>query len=515
MKTLRVCLLTGIMLCAFFFLTTTVCATEEVAQDITAQTTFSGSGYNSFRFLKDGNTEVYQTSNGNVTITLSNPDEIGGLYLMFDQPYGEYLVTNNATGDQYTAGYEGYLHEYIDIYGYFGGSTSLTLHFNNGAVRLSEITVLSCAEEIPASVQRWEYSLDGGADLVLFSSHGDDEHLYFAGLLPYYAGEKGYAVQVVYLTDHRNDTNKRVHEMLNGLWAAGVRAYPVFGEFADFRVDSLNGTYNEYANTYGTSQEELLSFVVAQIRRFRPIVAVGHDLKGEYGHGMHQVYADLLTKAVKISNNPDAFPESVQLYGTHEISKLYLHLYGDNRVTMDYDTPLEAFNGMTAFEVSQKVCFPLYKTQQWPMFTEWLYGKNNEITKASQIQTYSPTQFGLYHSTVGEDVNKNDLFENVLTYYQQEQQEADRIEQEQQQQQQQEQDRIEQEQQEQERLEQEEYEQQVNAQIQEEQSKTTRTIMLLVCALVAAIVALIAVPIVIKRYRYMRYRKQIEEQEDQ
>jgi LmbE family N-acetylglucosaminyl deacetylase len=48
--------------------------------------------------------------------------------------------------------------------------------------------------------------LEGGADLVLFSAHGDDEHLFFAGLLPTYAEERGYRVQVVYLTDHRNDT---------------------------------------------------------------------------------------------------------------------------------------------------------------------------------------------------------------------------------------------------------------------------------------------------------------------
>jgi len=511
MKTLRVCLLTGIMLCAFFFLTISVSATEEVAQDITAQTEISGSGYNSFRFLKDGNADNYQTSNGNTTITLKNADGIGGLYLMFDMPYGEYTITDNTTGQEITAGYDGYLHEYIDLWGQMEQlPTSVTLKFDNGAVRLSEITVYSDGP-VPTSVQRWECPLEGGADLVLFSAHGDDEHLYFAGLLPYYAGEKEYMVQVVYLTDHRNDTNRRVHEMLNGLWVAGVRAYPVFGEFADFRIDSLNDTYNRYANTYGTSQEELLSFVVEQIRRFRPIVAVGHDIKGEYGHGMHQVYADLLTKAVKITNDPQMFPESAQIYGTHEISKLYLHLYGNNPVTMDYDKPLNAFDGMTAFEVSQKLGFPCYKSQQQTMFPQWLYGKNNEITKASQIQTYSPTQFGLYHSTVGADVNRDDLFENVLTYQQQElqeqqQQEQDRVEQEQQ-----EQDRIEQEQQEQDRLEQERIDQEVEEAIQKERSKTTRTIMLLVCGIVVAIVALIAVPIFIRRYRYMRYRKQNDE----
>ena len=57
------------------------------------------------------------------------------------------------------------------------------------------------------------------------------------------------------------------------------------------------------------SREELLRFVVDNLRRFKPLVAVGHDLQGEYGHGMHMVYSDLLTKAVEVSADPAVFPD--------------------------------------------------------------------------------------------------------------------------------------------------------------------------------------------------------------
>ncbi|MBQ4178508.1 MAG: DUF4406 domain-containing protein, partial [Elusimicrobia bacterium] len=39
------------------------------------------------------------------------------------------------------------------------------------------------------------------ADMMLFSTHADDEHLWFAGLLPTYV-DRGYDIQVVYFTNH-------------------------------------------------------------------------------------------------------------------------------------------------------------------------------------------------------------------------------------------------------------------------------------------------------------------------
>jgi hypothetical protein len=233
----------------------------------------------------------------------------------------------------------------------------------------------------------------------------------------------------------------------------------VFGRFADFRIDDLQGSYDYYEKTYDTTQDDLLSFVVAQIRRFKPLVAVGHDPEGEYGHGMHMVYADLLMKAMELTGDETKFPESADRYGTWQIQKVYLHLYEENQIVMDYDQPLAQFGGMTAFEVTQKLGYPCHESQQWTWFTGWINGKTDPITKASQIKKYNPCKFGLYYSQVGEDIAKNDFLENITTYAEQERLEQERLEQERLEQERLEQERLEQERLEQERLEQERLEQ--------------------------------------------------------
>lgn len=397
-------------------------ATQGAATDLRGSTAITGTGYDSFAFLKDDILTTYQKSSGNTTITLENAAGMGSLYLLLHKQYGTYTVTDSATGASITAGAYGFLHEFIDLVDGFGyAPTKVTLTFANGAVQLSEIYVFSPGT-VPDYVQIWEPSLDGGADILLLATHGDDDQLFFAGLLPLYAGEKDLRVQVVYLTDHRSGivSNGRIHEMLNGLWAVGVEAYPVFGNFADFRIDSLSDTYYEYKTTYGTSKETLLGFVVEQIRRFQPQVIVGHDIKGEYGHGMHMVYTDLLIQALEITQDAAKYPESAATYGTWDVPKTYLHLYQQNQIVLDYDQPLAAFDGLTAFQATQKLGYPCHKSQQYTWFTDWLNGSSGEITKATQIKTYNPCNFGLYRSTVGEDVLKNDFMENITPYAQQE-----------------------------------------------------------------------------------------------
>lgn len=400
--------------------TPSVEAVPETAQDLRGSTTISGTGYSGFSFLLDGKTGTYKTSSGNTSISLENSQGMGALYLFFNLEYGSYTITDHATGQSITAGEHGFLHEYVDLAAKFGyAPTSLTISFENGAVKLSEIRVFSKGTP-PEDVQVWEPSLDGGADLMLLATHGDDDQLFFAGLLPLYAGQLDVRVQVVYLTDHRNLTNARVHEMLNGLWAVGVEAYPVFGSFDDFRIDSLKGTYDEFARL-GHSQEELQDFVVSNIRRFRPQVIVGHDINGEYGHGMHMVYTDLLIKALEITNDPTAFPGSAEAYGLWDVPKTYLHLYEEHQIILDYDQPLDYFGGLTAFQATQKLGYPCHESQQYTWFTRWINGNNGEITKATQITTYNPCHFGLYRSSVGADVAKNDFLEHITTYAAQEQ----------------------------------------------------------------------------------------------
>ncbi len=401
-------------------------AENTAAEELTSSTAITGTGFASFGFLKDGDSSAYKTSDGKATLTFQNEKGIGGIYLMFNLEYGPYTVVNNDTGATATAGKDGILHEFLDMRKLFGASAkSVSVQFEGKSVTLSEARTFT-EGETPESVQRWNPPAEK-ADLMLFATHGDDDQLFFAGLLPKYAARKDCVVQVVYLTDHRNLTKARVHEMLNGLWNVGIRCYPVFGAFEDFRIDDLEGSYQQY-ESLGHKREELQGFVVEQIRRFRPKVAVGHDLKGEYGHGMHMVYADLLTKALDLTGNAEEFPESAQKYGTWEIQKTYLHLYTENQIVIDYDTPMEELGGMTPFEVTQKKGYPCHESQQWTWFTGWINGKDSPITKASQIATYNPCQFGLYRTTVGQDVAKDDFLENIETHAQ----EAARLQQEQQ-----------------------------------------------------------------------------------
>ena len=396
-------------------------AESAVAADLRSSTTISGSGYNTYGFLLDNDLLYYYTSTENAFLRLTNPAGMGSLYLLFDRSSGEYTVTDNATGNSIVAGQADYLHQFIDLEAAFGYlPTDVTLQFGENTVRLGEIYVFG-GGKTPDFVQKWSASLDGGADILLFIAHGDDDQLFFAGLLPLYAGQLGVKVQVVYLTDHRSGMVEyiRLHEMLDGLWATGVTAYPVFGTFADFRWDNLEETYLCY-EPFGTTQQDLLGFAVEQIRRFQPQVVVSHDINGEYGHGMHMVCADLMIKSLPLIGDASAFPASAAAYGTWEIQKLYLHLYEENAITIDYDQPLSKFGGLTAFQVSQQLGFPCHFSQQGIDLKDWLYGVNNEITKASQLTLYSPCQFGLYYSAVGEDVAKNDFLENITTYQQQE-----------------------------------------------------------------------------------------------
>ena len=507
------------ILCLSLLLCLVPAAAADSAADITAATTVSGSGYDSFAFLTDKNIDSYRSSNGNAVITLKNSAGMAGLYLLFDLEYGVYSVTDNDSGKTITAGSHGMLHEYIDLVSAFGTMPkSVTLSFEKGKVRLSELYVFSKGQ-LPDFVQVWDAPLDGKADIVLFATHGDDDHLFFAGILPHYASLPDCAVQVVYLTDHRNLTNSRTHEMLNGLWAVGVTAYPVFGSFADFLIEDLQRSYEEYRYTYGTTREELQSFVVEQIRRFRPQVAIGHDINGEYRHGMHMVYTDLLIKALDMTNDPTVFPESAEKWGTWDIPKLYLHLYEKNAITMDWDVPLERLGGMTAFEVSQKLGYPCHKSQQWTWFTRWINGKDSPITKASQIATYNPRNYGLYRSLVGADVAKNDFLENIVTYAEQERIEQERLEQERLEQERLEQERLEQERLEQERLEQERLEQERLEQerleqerieqerLEQELQTRQRQLRTAVLFLGALVLALAAVLILAKRKKRRRRRR--------
>lgn len=417
----------GLLILIFIFpvLFLSAAAQPQIAEDITAAAVLSGGGLDDHGFLTDGNHKECWFIGEDLLI--QHNAGIASLTLAFDQPCG-YRIYDPENGVAMAGGNNGFLHCFSDIEGTFGYvPKKIGIEFPTSAM-VSEIRVYSSGQ-LPDTVQQWEAPLTGGADMVLFSTHGDDEQLYFAGLLPYYAGELGLGVQVVYMTGHSDICgSERMHEMLDGLWAVGVTSYPIFGPFPDFKILNREGTYYEYQRL-GYSREELLEFVVENIRRFRPLVAIGHDLNGEYGHGMHMVYSHLLTQAVEVSGNPEIFPESASAYGAWDVPKTYLHLYAQNPIVMDWDRPLNSFDGMTAFEVNQKLGFPCHVSQQYDQYVHWLYGYDGSLTRASDIVYYSPCLYGLYRSAVGADLQKNDMMENLLSYGEQTRQHEEQTEQ--------------------------------------------------------------------------------------
>ena len=401
-------------LCVFLSCIPPVRATEEAAAEKLTGKDFVASfeGFPGIDCLFDGKGDWGLKTSKKATMTLSDSRGIASLYFRFGTPCKAFSITNEKTGE--TRDWEPkYLHEYVSLKDLFGEvPVTVTLRFTNGPATIYEIEGYTDGI-LPDSVQIWEDPKDGETDLVLFSTHCDDEHLFFAGLLPYYAGERGYQVQLVYLTSHyKANGYTRMHEALDGLWTAGVRNYPIWGEYYDYPVYNLGDAYR-YFNAYGWPEAEMLDFVVAQLRRFKPTVAVGHDLNGEYGHGQHMVWADLLTKAVEISADESQYPDSAAAYGTWDVPKTYLHLFQRAPIVMDWDQPLTAFDGKTAWEVSMEA-YRCHKSQLETLVeAEWYFADH---ATAAQSKDYSPVDYGLYRSTVGPDVEKHDFFENTTTY---------------------------------------------------------------------------------------------------
>jgi LmbE family N-acetylglucosaminyl deacetylase len=316
-----------------------------------------------------------------------------GVYICFaDQP-AKWLLQTNETGEWITMAEmtDEYAHAYVPLY---GARSVRIIAVNTGKyqkIAVNEIYLFSQGK-VPGWVQRWQPTC-GDADLMFLVAHPDDELLFFGGAIPTCAVEQQRKVVVAYMT-YSNTTRRS--ELLNGLWAMGVRNYPIIGEF----WDGYSTTAAKTAKDWGRSNA--LSFIVECIRRTKPKVLVTHDFGGEYGHGAHRLTAELAAQAYEYAANAEKYAESAETYGTWQVLKLYSHLYGENQITFDWTVPLKNMDGKTGIELAAGA-YALHVTQ--------------ESTKFSMEETgtkYDNTLFGLVYSEVGEDVLKNDFLENVL-----------------------------------------------------------------------------------------------------
>ncbi len=411
------------------------------AEELTPVFTLSTGGDGTY--MKDGDYNTSYTFQAGDTISVTSKENtpISGLYIIWDSLVPEWTLHTDA--EDILCGQHGFLHEYISLNSPAADTVINILHDN---VRISDIRVFG-EGTLTEDVQIWNPPCER-ADILLVPAHADDEILFFGGIIPTYGVEQEAQIQVAYMSEFWSSAKIREHEKLDGLWEAGLRNYPVCGNFKDVYSDTLEKAQEQY------NFDDMTAYITEQIRRFKPQVIVTHDEKGEYGHGFHMLTSKAVTTAVEAASNETQYTDSASLYGIWDTPKTYLHLYKENMIRLDLRSPIESMGGRTALEIAADA-YKKHVSQQWC----WFY--------VSDDYEYSCAEFGLYRTLVGTDSLGNDLLENLKTYKVQ-QQEEERLEAEQRKLEEERLERERKEQEEQLRLEQEKREQEEQLRLEQE-----------------------------------------------
>lgn len=258
--------------------------------------------------------------------------------------------------------------------------------------KLNAFSVFSGPVPPPEVIVWRQDSYDESIDLMLISTHCDDEILMLGGVLPIYAGEEGRDCTVVYM---KGSEAKRRLESILGLWEMGVKREPTFLMHSNASLQ--NAITNAGAEGLRT---DALRDLVRLIRMYRPAVVVTQDENGEYGHEAHILSVELVKMAVSLASDPTKYPSLTEQYGAWQVKKLYLHLYGENKLELDVETPLPRMNGRSALKVAIDA-FAYHVSQQ----------KNWSVYKTHAL--YPIGQYGLFFTAVGADTGRNDMFEHI------------------------------------------------------------------------------------------------------
>ena len=364
-------------------------ASAEEAQSLNKKCTFKAYPSKNINKIKDGSDIEYYSATANektyIEVTVRD-GEACGIYIAWNKKAAPYAVLvpdgKNWKTIAESENTEGFIYEYLELPG-LEKFRICPLEYGE-AFQIGEMTVYS-EGELPAQVQRWQPTLEK-ADLLVLAAHPDDEFIFMGGSIPYYAMERKKQVAVAYLIE---PNIKRHKELLKGLWATGVRNYPVTGPFKDEYQNVLSKTYKSWG------KEKVLDYVSGLFERFSPDVVITHDINGEYGHGAHRVAADAAIHAVTERQAP--------------VKKLYIHLYDENMIEMNWGVAYESMDGKTPLEMA-KLGFSQHRSQQGGKVR--FRGKDFKF-EVVRGGLFDNARFGLYNSTVGEDVDKNDFFENI------------------------------------------------------------------------------------------------------
>lgn len=227
-------------------------------------------------------------------------------------------------------------------------------------------------------------------DYLLIAAHPDDDVRYLGAIIPICSLQQGRIGTAIYMTASRRP---RFDEAQEGAWAMGLRTLPLLAGFED-------AAKRDEARAF--SLEMLTDYFVRALRRCRPEVVVTHDIGGEGGNWHNKRVAEALLAAVPLAADETADPASAAQHGTWAVKKVYLHLYGENALTLPIDEPLPRAGGRTAREIAHEAfaCHQVVHPE-----------KQNPI---GENMRFPLSDFGLAYTAVGPDTpGVNDLFEHI------------------------------------------------------------------------------------------------------
>ena len=273
------------------------------------------------------------------------------------------------------------------------GCRSVTLQCN-GRCKINAMQIFGAGDVFPSRTVWWtEVQPDSYCDMMMVSTHFDDEILMMGGVMPIYAGDQGKDCMVVYM---KGQDEIRKMEAMQGLWEMGVRREAIY---LDCTSDSLQEALDNDAA--GIFRKDDLCLLVSLIRQYRPLVVVTQDVNGEYGHESHVKTSALVRRAVELAADPNYDPDSAAEYGVWQVQKEYIHLWPENALELDIQSPLKNMGGRSAYQVA-KAAFDYHKSQQ----PKW--------SLSATHKKFPIGNYGLYFSAVGPDSGINDMFENVV-----------------------------------------------------------------------------------------------------